>query len=168
MSSLSESSIDFPKDSLCPEVWQRAVGPDGLHETWLLTGEAEAAVLAFVQAALAKTGFQKPSSIHIVGSIASTQWTETCDVDVHLVGIAPAGEASDEASKKLRAAARELEASAFKTEIGKHPLELYAQGNQFQDLMSAGCYDVEERKWLVGPDIVDPDFNPYSELMADV
>lgn len=34
--------------------------------------------------------------------------------------------------------------------------------------MSAGCYDVEARRWEVGPDLVDPEFNPWGEYMAGI
>lgn len=160
--------MDFPKDSLSPEVWQEAIAPDGIAETWLLQPGAEATILALVAEATSRCGLPDPQTIHVTGSIASTQWTEDCDVDVHLVGLAPAGEASDAAAKKLRATVRELKASGFETSIGKHPIELYAQGNPFQDLMSAGCYDVRKKRWEVGPDIVDPEFNPWGAYMAGI
>lgn len=108
-----ESSMDFPKDGLCPEIWQKAIAPDGVAETWLLLPEAESTVLALVSEATAKCGLPDPETIHVTGSIASTQWTEECDVDVHLLGLAPAGEASDVAAKKLRATVQELKASGF-------------------------------------------------------
>lgn len=34
--------------------------------------------------------------------------------------------------------------------------------------MSVGCYDVKEDKWLVGPELKDPSYNPYSELYRDI
>lgn len=160
--------MDFPRDGLCPEIWQKAIAPDGVAETWLLVPEAEATIGALVDAAIKKTSLRYPQTVHVVGSIASTQWTDACDVDVHLLGVAPAGDAADAASKQLRAAVKELEASGFQTKIRKHPLELYVQGNPFQDLMSAGCYDVGAKRWETGPDLVDPSFNPYGEYMAKI
>jgi len=34
-----ESVLDFPKDGLCPEVWEKVVGLDA-NEQWGLTDEA--------------------------------------------------------------------------------------------------------------------------------
>lgn len=144
------------------------MSPDGTTETWLLLPEVEATILDLVREATSRCGFQEPTAIRVVGSIASTQWTEDCDVDVHLLGLAPVGDESDAAAKKLRATVRELKASGFKTSIGKHPIELYAQGNKFQDLMSAGCYDVLAKRWDAGPDLVDPEFNPWGAYMAGI
>ena len=43
------------------------------------------------------------------------------------------------------------------------------QANPFQDLMSVGCYDFLNNKWLVGPDLLDTDFDPYAEyFMKDL
>lgn len=41
--------------------------------------------------------------------------------------------------------------------------EVYMQPNPFQDLMSVGCYDFLGKRWLVGPDFKDIDFDPYAE-----
>jgi hypothetical protein len=32
--------------------------------------------------------------------------------------------------------------------------------------MSIGCYDLTNKKWLVGPELKDQSFNPYSEYYA--
>lgn len=43
------------------------------------------------------------------------------------------------------------------------------QANPFQDLMSVGCYDFLNKKWLVGPDFKDMNFDPYAEyFMKDL
>lgn len=31
-----ESVIDFPKEGLCPDVWEKVIGQDGVNETWQL------------------------------------------------------------------------------------------------------------------------------------
>jgi len=31
---MTESVIDFPKDSLCPEIWDKVVAADGMREVW--------------------------------------------------------------------------------------------------------------------------------------
>jgi len=51
--------------------------------------------------------------------------------------------------------------------IGSHPIEVYFQSNPYQDMMSVGCYDVINDRWLVGPDLKNKDFDPYSEYYGD-
>jgi len=34
--------------------------------------------------------------------------------------------------------------------------------------MSVGCYDFFADKWLVGPEMTDPSFNPYSEYYKEI
>ena len=31
-----ESVIDFPKEGLCPDVWEKVISQDGVNETWQL------------------------------------------------------------------------------------------------------------------------------------
>ena len=31
-----ESVIDFPKEGLCPDIWEKVVSQDGMNETWQL------------------------------------------------------------------------------------------------------------------------------------
>jgi predicted nucleic acid-binding protein len=54
------------------------------------------------------------------------------------------------------------------TYIGTHPFEVYYQDNEFQDYMSVGCYDFLKDEWLVGPELIDQSFNPYSEYYKEV
>jgi len=45
---------------------------------------------------------------------------------------------------------------------------VYYQDNPFQDMMSVGCYDVIDDSWIVGPELTDQSFNPYSEYYKDI
>ena len=36
VSMTDESVIDFPKESLCPDVWEKVIDQDGVNETWQL------------------------------------------------------------------------------------------------------------------------------------
>lgn len=40
------------------------------------------------------------------------------------------------------------------------------QANPWFDMMSVGCYDVINRRWLVGPEMKDSDFDPYAEYFT--
>lgn len=75
------------------------------------------------------------------------------------------GADSDETNKAFRAAFDEYK-KTLDVSIGGHPIEVYAQTNLYQDLMSVGCYSVTKREWLVGPDVKDTAFDPMSEYYA--
>jgi hypothetical protein len=34
--------------------------------------------------------------------------------------------------------------------------------------MSAGCYDFITKEWIVGPELIEPDYNPYTDLIKDI
>lgn len=51
--------------------------------------------------------------------------------------------------------------------IGTHKIEIYFQSNPFQDMMSIGCYDFFRKEWIVGPEILPRDYDPYSEYYND-
>ena len=34
--------------------------------------------------------------------------------------------------------------------------------------MSVGCYDIINHEWLVGPELIDQSFNPYSEYYKEI
>jgi hypothetical protein len=48
-------------------------------------------------------------------------------------------------------------------EVNGVKVEVYMQPNIWFDMMSVGCYDVMNDKWIVGPEIMDKDFDPYAK-----
>ena len=172
---MTESVIDFPKESLCPEVWEKVISVDGINETWQLTETARLKiekVARYLIDCYKKTYSYDPDeySVHITGSITSNSYTKNSDIDLHiLIPAFPKGE-EDKINKLFRA---EFEENFKDLHIGddkvaEHPIEVYFQPNAFQDLMSVGCYDFFNRKWLVGPEMTDPAFNPYSEYFKEI
>ena len=170
-----ESVLDFPKDGLCPEVWEKVIGLDA-KEQWGLTDEAQSKimfVIDYLYRCLQHTeNYQYKIGAHITGSITSNCYTENADIDVHLY--CPDSNATDLDSDSLTKAVRAHFEENLKDEnldaayIGKHPIEVYFQGNVFQDMMSVGCYDVISQRWIVGPDFTEKEFNPYSEYYKDI
>ena len=45
-----ESVLDFPKDGLCPDVWEKVMSADGAYETWRLIPEVRDRLLSIAQA----------------------------------------------------------------------------------------------------------------------
>lgn len=170
-----ESVIDFPKEQLCPEVWTQIVGSDGGTMEWGLTDEARVKifyVIEYISRCIKDTeNYTYGLGAHITGSITSNCYTENADVDLHFYCTDP--EAKIDADKLTEAVRAHFEENLKdedldKAYIGKHPIEVYFQGNIFQDLMSVGCYDVIKERWLVGPDFTSQEFNPYSEYYKDI
>ena len=160
---IGESILDAPKPEMDPAVWEEGkTGP-------VLTGKAEA-VIAGVSDWARRFGVPAEAGVHVIGSIASNSYSEESDVDVHFYGdcIEKAEPDVDGFNKRFKAAFREFAAEHPEyAEIGGHPVEVYAQPNEFQDMMSVGCYDVGSKEWKAGPDVKDTSFDPYSEYYED-
>ncbi len=172
----NESSIDYPKEGLDKSVWNKQVNPNNMQETYYLTNEAQFKIDGLIQFLLKELKSQniecQLQEVHIVGSICSTQYTESGDIDVHvLLSDINSSEEIDE--KYINSVFRSIFENYKKINlkgcyIGKHPLELYYQENQFQDLMSDGCYNFYTKEWLVGPQLTEIDYNPYSDMMKEI
>lgn len=159
---MQESVIDFPKNGLCPDIWEKVVSIDGMNEIWQLKPEVRAKIQEVYERVVEATK-RHFNIIHITGSITSNSYTENADIDMHF--LSDQYEVSDTEAELIN---KELKAAYMKTFIGKHPIEVYFQPNKFQDMMSVGCYDFFKNKWLVGPELTDPSFNPYSEYYKDI
>ena len=156
-----ESVIDFPQESLSPAIWTQQ--NDG---TFALNDTAKEVIQKIVD--WATSMFKIPNAtVHITGSITSNSYSKNSDVDIHFTSPKFKAEKADEFNKILRKKFDEL--------VAKHPelgsingvkTEVYMQPNPFQDLMSVGCYDFTGKQWLVGPDFISQDFDPYAEYFA--
>ena len=155
----TESIIDFPKDSLCPDVWEKVVAADGMGEVWQLKHDVKDKVLE-----VWKQACPNAKVVHITGSITSNSYTENADIDVHFLD----ADVTFNDNMQLEQFQKEVRDRYQKTYIGKHLIEVYYQDNPFQDYMSVGCYDVLNGEWLVGPEFTNQSFNPYSEYYKEV
>jgi hypothetical protein len=77
-----ESVLDFPKDGLCPDVWEKTL--DG--RSWTLKEMVRQQLLTVFEN-LCDFGKlnHKHMSPRVVGSITSNQYGERSDVDLHIV-----------------------------------------------------------------------------------
>lgn len=155
---LNESILDFPKEGLCPSIWMN----DG--NEFVLTPKAKASIFAVVN--WIQQRFKIPNmGANLAGSITSNSYGDDSDLDIHFNSENVKKDKVDEFNKLLRSAFDE----EFKRDfpdlsiVDGHPIEVYFQKNVFQDLMSVGCYDIVNQQWLVGPELNDLDFDPYSE-----
>lgn len=159
---MKESVIDFPKDCLCPEVWEKVMDEEGASEVWRMIPEVKEKLFI-----IATTLCPDATVIHVTGSITSNQYTKNADIDLHFKADNMKFNSNDEVddyNKKLR---RRYE-KAGRQYVGEHPIEVYYQESEFQDFMSVGCYNIFEDRWEVGPEFTDPSFNPYSEYYKEI
>ena len=160
-----ESSIDFPRDGLDPQVWE-SEGED----SYVLRPEVREQILDFLDKypnrdiiGLAKEEDGEPT-IHIVGSMCTNQFSDSADIDVHVVvdqedEIYENEELQSEIKKWFEAHRDEY--SAF---VGDHPIEVYMQFNEKQDMASDGVYDLMRDEWVKGPKLVSSDYDPYDDF----
>lgn len=164
---IPESILDDPRDSLCPEVWNLQSNPPSLNE------EAQHKIDNLVKWAQSKYKFNS-LSVYIIGSICSNSWTENSDIDIDFCSPGMVEDDNDEDAVKefgynFKRDFIENYQDEFADEshIGTHPIEVYFNPNPFQCFMSVGCYNVIEKKWEVGPEVKEQDFDPVSEYYAD-
>lgn len=174
-----ESVLDFPKDGLCDAVWEKVIGPDGVNEVWRMKRSARDKILRVVQLVCdeAQLIFDW-MRIFMTGSLTSNIYTEKGDVDIHLHLTKRIRETSEMTQDRIKAAFDKVtkmmlgEGDGLVADKGPtisgHPIEIYYQPDEYQDYMSIGCYDVNADEWLVGPELKDSSYNPYSELYKEI
>lgn len=160
-----ESSIDFPREGLDSQVWD-SEGED----SFVLRSEVKEQILDFLDKypdrdiiGLAKEEDGEPT-IHIVGSICTNQYTDTSDIDVHVV-LDPDEELfQDEDGRSEVKRWFESHREEYGAFVGEHSIEVYLQINEKQDLASDGVYRMMSDEWVKGPKIVGTDYDPYDDF----
>ncbi len=153
---LLESVIDFPKSGLSTNIWIKS------GNTFTIKPDVKSKILSILESYPDVDLTSIAQEIRIVGSICSNTYSDDADIDVHIV---PKKDSkADEAFQKevMKWVRRHEDEPWFN--INGHPIEIYIQLNAAQDLLSDGCYDLLEDKWLAGPKIVSMDYNPYEDF----
>ena len=118
-----ESVIDFPKKTLCPDVWEKVVSiidaQDEYQPTPELIQTIETVISEISSILSPKNNIKLYDGIHIIGSITSNQYTDNTDIDLHFYSNKPISkEYAEELTKQIR--------SIQQTKMfGTHPIELY-------------------------------------------
>lgn len=160
-----ESVIDFPQNTLCPDIWYQGFSLDGMTKEWQLQPEVIAIINNICSQLEARLDL-KDYKLNITGSITSNQYTDNTDIDLHF--ICPEFKKNyktvDDAIKAIRNEFKNVNPQKIKN----HPIEVYYQASEFQDYMSIGCYNFTDKEWIVGPELIDSKFNPYSEYYQSI
>lgn len=166
----NESVMDFPKETLSPDVWHIVMDEDGQYEVYRMLSPIHDKLIAIVRRLCEICNYSAENTYcHVTGSITSNTYTENADVDLHILFKDAIRQLPTMTQAEFRDAFEQLKKEDPDcASIGKHPIEVYFQPNEFQDMMSVGCYDVTADKWIVGPELKPMDYNPYDELYAKV
>lgn len=157
--SIEDSVIDFARDDLDPSVWLK-------HENgrYSLHPDAQRQIIRVLDAYPDRDLRSIADQIRIVGSIATNQYQDNTDVDVHVVPRNPEqwGENEGKAVKQWFDQHRD----DLHGYIGEHPIEIYIQLDPNQDLLSDGVYSILQTTWLKGPKLLPPDYDPYEDFSS--
>ncbi len=155
---MDESLIDYPKNGLSSEIWYYENG------TYKVRPKIKRKIFLILQLYPEGNLHEiEGAEYHITGSIATNQYQDDTDIDIHIV--VPEGSSWD-SEKVQKDVFRWYKKN--REEIGAyvygHPIEVYIQRNPSQEFLSDGVYDLVKDKWLKGPTIVSFDFDPYEEF----
>jgi len=151
------SIINYPRPTLSLTVWKLE------GDTYVLSDEAREVILSALRSFPYVDLLDIAKEIHIVGSITTNTYEDTCDVDVHIIPD------EDKLKKYLNSANLSFEdfnervKKFYKKEIfkiGTHPVEIYIQANPAQDLLSDGVYSFTKDVWKKGPLLRGETYNP--------
>ena len=126
---VDESILDAPKQGMDQAVWQET--GTGKPE---LTEEAARVVAGVAEWAVNSGWIPPEAGVHIIGSIASNQYSDESDIDIHFYGdmLDFKGKDPDDFNAEMRAAFKKFTvANPQYADIGGHPVEVYAQRNRF-------------------------------------
>ena len=157
---IGESIVDYPREGLDRSVWSASKG-----DTARLKGDIRKKILKVLSKYKKVNLKDIADEIRVVGSICTNQYNDDADIDVHIV---------PDFNKLPKDISREdLQSDIFKffrdevvEYVGKHPIEIYLQLNPAQDMMSDGVYDLLNNKWVKGPKITSPSFDPYERYKS--
>lgn len=160
----TESTVDFPKETLCPEVWSRN---DGLGE-YVIREDVQRIILKYIESYPENAIAPITREIHIVGSITTNLYAPDSDIDVHIVAhegkLPHAVKGGKIKSYDAKVAFQKAIVSWSRVNtkfIGGHQVQLYLQLNIAQDYLSDGVYNLKTDEWLKGPLLYPTKYNPY-------
>lgn len=153
---VKESSIDFPQQDLASDVW------DKVDSGYVLKADVKSQIQKYLDGILDGSLMKLVADIHVVGSICSNLYTDSSDIDVHVVPV----KMSEEKAQSLKDLVKNyVSKNPFKS--NNHPIEVYVQTEPEQDLFSVGDYDFKADTWIKEPTIFSFSYDPY-DIYADI
>jgi len=154
---LLESNIDFPREELAPDVW------DTIDKSITLKKEVKAKIIETLKKFTEFDLYAIIQNIRVIGSITSNKYTDETDLDVHLtIDTEKIPEGYDPES--FRDYVKDWfddNRDSIDAKINEHPIEVYIQLDYWRDFASDAVYDFDSDIWLVHPQLVSLDYDPY-------
>lgn len=151
-----ESAIDFPRPDLDLQIWLKE------DNHYFLREEIKNKILGLLDQYPEDDLLQTAREIRIVGSITCNLYTESTDIDVHII---PEDLSiwSDEDKGKAVKEWYEDRSEELEMFVGEHIIEFFIQPQPHVDLLSVGVYDLLGDVWLKGPKIHPMSYDPYED-----
>jgi bifunctional non-homologous end joining protein LigD len=172
---ITSSVLDYPRGTLDPAVWGYE---EGSNVPKLRSEVKETIIKEFRDwTELAGIRVQLEDWVKeflIIGSTATTQWKETCDIDVSVVintdviassGIAPSDIVSGESVASWLGIQVALGLNGYK--IAQHPVNYWVESSEKPIDMADAVYNLDSDTWIKPPPKVPEEFDP-EKAFADI
>lgn len=159
---MSESIMDFSKsETLCTDIW------DVVDGKFTLKSDVLEKLISMADWAIEKFGLSN-TKVRLIGSICSNAYDDDSDLDIHITDTSLSKERRDEINVSLSKMFKAEFEDEDRDLVNGHPVEIYIQENEYRDLMSVGCYNLNSGEWEVGPTIYPMNYDPYTEYYAKI
>ena len=147
---VAESILDWPRNTLAPEVW------DKVGKTYKLKPELKERI----SSELAQIPEKCKETIMLIGSICSYNYSDKSDLDIHLI---PSTDIEPRELEKWQDCAKELSGDL----VGKHPINYYLH-DPGDDHYADSIYDIKADKWLKWRPIKKVNLQDYYDKFRDI
>jgi len=147
---LSESVLDWPRDTLAPEVWDKE---DGVY---ILKPHVRSEILTMIS----RIPRHMVDNVHLIGSICTYNYNDKSDLDVHIM---PPDNIPIEELEKWQEYAKEYSGKL----VGEHPINYYFH-DPGHDYHADSIYDTMSNKWVKWAPIEKIDLGKYYEKFRKV
>ena len=167
------SILDFSMPSLDPAIWGQDMHLYAYQRDFLLR-----LVEKMYETYGLKEHEKWVDDVVILGSITTSKWLSTCDVDVHIrvnlnefVKVNMPGSSEEEGFKKLDSVRLEFDRAKILLPMTQHPAEFYFESLEKHpsDIELVGVYSLYKNEWLKQPVLYPPeiDFEETKRKVVD-
>ena len=151
------SIINYPLKTLDQKIWDISVDPPMIRE------DIKEEIMTTLVEGLKSFGYDFDDvivSVHLTGSMGTTQYVKGTDLDVHLI---PVQGLSKETFDEIQSIIRK-ELSGWTAGKSEHIVEYYLQNERLQELRGDVLYIMNTDEWIIRPEDVPMTYDPYEEF----
>lgn len=148
------SIIDYPRRTLDQKIWDVSVSPPIMRE------DIKNEIMKTLIDGLKSHGYRFEEvidSVHLTGSIGTTQYVPGTDIDVHLI---PAVDLSEDVSEDISGIVRK-ELSGWTAGDSDHVVNYFLNPEKLQELRGDVLYILLTDDWIIRPEDVPMEYDPY-------